>query len=67
MAPQTVRYLTIDDLRELFHCGRSKASNIMYQLPHIIVGRRPMVCADALEEYLETHDGVIDVRWPARR
>lgn len=67
MVSQTVKYLTIDDLRGLFQCGRSKASNIMYQLPHITVGRRPMVRADVLEEYLEMHSGVIDVRWPTRR
>lgn len=60
-------YLTIADLQRRFKCGRSKASNIMYQLPHITVGRRPMVALSDLEGYLTANGGVIAVRWPRRR
>lgn len=35
--------LTIEDLCNRYRCGREKASRIMYQMPHLKVGKRLLV------------------------
>ena len=54
--------LTVDDIREIFHCGLSKAYRIAHAVPHVRIGRSLLVRRQALEAFLTENDSV-PINW----
>ena len=59
-------WLFVEDIRELFKCGDSKARAILRTLPAQKIGKRTAVRRKDLNSYIEKHGGVM-AKWPSRR
>jgi len=51
-------FITVDELMEIFHCGRTKAYQICHQpdFPICRYGRKILINRDRLTEWLEKHE-----------
>ena len=58
--------LTLEDVRSMFGCGRSKAELIMHEVGSFKVGAKCYVYASDIESHIREHGGII-VHWPKRR
>jgi len=59
-------YLFVQDLREMFKVGQSKARLMMSVLPSVRIGQSDCVLRTDLDAYLAEHGG-IKVKWPKQR
>lgn len=55
-------FLNIQDLRNIFNCGDTKARKIMDQLPWVKFGNSKRVHGDLLAKYLNENRG-FDLEW----
>ena len=60
------KFYDVNDLQQMFHVGRNKARLMMDALPSLRIGSKDYVTEQALNRYLDKHNG-IPIKWPKRQ